>query len=286
MPRCDRRDFLGGAIASLLAPGLGAWVPAAHAQQAPGYRALVCVFLFGGNDSFNMVVPRSNAEYNVYAQSRQNLAIPQAALLPINPLNPDGAQYGFHPTMTGARDLFESGRLAVVANSGPLIQPTSQGQFFDKAVPLPPQLFSHNDQQDQWQTLKGRNVVKSGWAGRVADELAAVTASQSLPLNVSLSGAAQLQHSERTPPYAVSTTGAVTYAALDSTTPGGDARRAAFDALLRASQPSIYARALNAVHDRALTTAAAVNAALAQSPVFNTTFPQSSLGQQLQMVAR
>ena len=138
----------------------GRAVPSAKWWAAPApftdYRALVCVFLFGGNDSFNMLVPRSAAEHNAYLASRQNLAIAQAELLPIAPLNPDGAQYGVHPSMPGVRDLFEQGSAAFVANVGPLLAPTTKAQYQAKSVPLPPQLFSHNDQQDQWHSLRGR----------------------------------------------------------------------------------------------------------------------------------
>ncbi len=285
MKTCDRRQFLTGAVASTLAAGLGGWSVEARADL-PGYKALVCVFLFGGNDSFNMVVPRSNAEYAVYAQSRQNLAIPQSALLNINPLNPDGAQYGLHPSMSGVQNLFESGRLAVIANTGPLIQPTTRAEYLARSVPLPPQLFSHNDQQDQWQTLKGRNVVRSGWAGRMADLVAADLSAQRLPLNISLSGAARLQLADTVPPYAVGTNGAVTYSALESNVQGGLQRRTAFQNLLAARAPSIYGRSLGEVHQRSLDTAADLNAALAQAPTLATAFPGGSLGAQLRMVAQ
>ncbi|MEQ9562023.1 MAG: hypothetical protein RLN69_05840, partial [Woeseiaceae bacterium] len=127
--KVDRRAFLRAAGA---AAAFGACPGAAFSQGIgavapfPDYKALVCVFLFGGNDSFNMVVPRSNAEYNVYAASRQNLAIAQGNLLPINPLTPDGAQYGMHPSMGGLQGLFESNRLAIVSNVGPLIRPITK----------------------------------------------------------------------------------------------------------------------------------------------------------------
>ena len=120
----------------------------------PDYKALVCVFLFGGNDSYNMVVPNSTAEYNAYAASRQNLAIAQGDLLPINPLSlaPGSNPFGFHPSMAGMQSLFETGKAAVVANVGPLVEPTTRDQFFNQSVTLPSQLFSHNDQRREWQT--------------------------------------------------------------------------------------------------------------------------------------
>ena len=164
------------------------WAQAAGASGFSDYKALVCVFLFGGNDSWSMVVPRSDAEYNAYAQSRQNLAIAKDQLLPVNALNGNGVLYGMHPSMQGVASLFESARCAVMANVGPLIAPTTKAQYQQGSVPLPPQLFSHNDQQDQWHSLRGKAVSKTGWAGRIADLLASQVSGQQLALNVSLSG--------------------------------------------------------------------------------------------------
>lgn len=280
-----RRRFLKGAVGASLALGTIGW--SAHSRaDLPGYRALVCVFLYGGNDSFNMVVPRSDAEYGVYAQSRQNLAIPQDALLPITPTNPDGAAYGLHPSMPGMQALFETGRAGIVANVGPLLEPATREQVLDKSVALPPQLFSHKDQQDQWQTLRGRQLLDTGWAGRMADLLAAETATQPLPVNLSLSGVARLQVSADRPAYVMGPQGPVEYAALTPAVPGGAARRAAFEALLAAGSPSPYGRALIDVHRRSLDAAGVVNSALDAGPPLATAFPDSSLGQQLQTVVR
>ena len=281
----DRRAFLKGALSASLAVGTLGWSSRSVADL-PGYRALVCVFLYGGNDSFNMVVPRSTTEYSVYAQSRQNLAIPQEALLPITPLDPDGAAYGLHPAMAGAQALFESGRLAVIANVGPLVEPTTKEGFLDKSVALPPQLFSHNDQQEQWQTLRGRLLIQTGWAGRIADLMSADTSAQLLPMNLSLSGVPRLQIASGLPPYVMGPQGPVEYAALAPPVAGASARRAAFDALLAAGSPSPYGRALVDVHVRSLQAAGVVASALEAAPPLATLFPASSLGQQLQTVAR
>ena len=131
MDRLTRRRFLRALAAggALYAFGRTPGTVMAHAAGLDGfadYKALVCVFLFGGNDSWSMLVPRSNAEYGVYAASRQNLAIAQDQLLPIEPLSHDGAAYGLHPSMPGLQSLFESGRCAVVANVGPLIEPVTK----------------------------------------------------------------------------------------------------------------------------------------------------------------
>ncbi len=150
----SRRQFLryaGSASALAASPSFAFTQSVSTAAPFNDYKALVCLFMLGGNDSYNMVVPRSNAEYNVYTASRQNLAIAQEDLLPINPISSDGVDYGLHPTMSGLQNLFENDRAAIVSNVGPLIEPTSKIQYQNKSVLLPPQLFSHNDQQDQWQ---------------------------------------------------------------------------------------------------------------------------------------
>jgi uncharacterized protein (DUF1501 family) len=291
MSALDRRRFLVNSALGVAGVSL-AHVPGAVRAELIGsnaaftdYKALVCVFLFGGNDSFNMVVPRSLAEYNVYAASRQNLAVARDTLLPIEPLTSDGAQYGLHPGMSGMRDLFETGRAAVIANVGPLIQPTTRDQYLNHSVPVPPQLFSHNDQQDQWQTLRGRAGIKTGWAGRIADALAADTGAQQIALNISLNGTTPFQAGARTLPYTIGTTGAPIYFGM-TMSPEDRERRAAFETLLGENWLSIFSRAFARVNRRALDTADLVNAALATAPTLATPFPASRLAQQLAMVAK
>ncbi len=259
------------------------------AQAAPftDYRALVCVFLFGGNDAFNMVVPRSLAEHGVYARSRQNLAIARDVLLPIDPLTSDGAQYGLHPSMGPLAPLFADGRLGVVANIGPLVQPVTRDQVLARSVPLPPQLFSHNDQQEQWQTLSGRLGLRTGWAGRAADAIAADTSAQRLPVNVSLSGTTTFQIGATASPYSVATDGASSFFVLTSPQAALYAeRRAMFERLLATRSSSAIGRSFSAVQSRSLALADAVSGALAQAPTLNTVFPASPLGAQLGAVAR
>ena len=187
MNRITRRRFVQALGAGGLTYALGrtsgtVWAQAAGTTGFSDYKALVCVFLFGGNDSWSMVVPRSDAEYAAYARSRQNLAIAKDQLLPVNVQNGDGVAYGLHPAMAGLATLFEASRCAIVANVGPLIQPTTLAQYQAGSVPLPPQLFSHNDQQDQWHSLRGKAVARTGWAGRIADTLAGQRVSEAMYL--------------------------------------------------------------------------------------------------------
>lgn len=291
MNRISRRRFVqalgAGGLGCALARTPGTvWAQAAGTDGFTDYKALVCVFLFGGNDSWSMVVPSSDAEYAAYARSRQNLAIARDQLLAVNALNGDGVQYGLHPSMAGVATLFESARCAVVANVGPLVAPTSKAQYQAGSVPLPPQLFSHNDQQDQWHSLRGRAVSKSGWAGRIADVLAAQVAGQPLALNVSLSGNTLFQAGVYATPYVMGPAGATTFIGLGSSGAPA-ARKAAFQAIVEASHESVYERAFAEVQARALRYAELVNDALAAAPPLAAPFPTDSpLATQLQTVAR
>lgn len=286
MGRVSRRALLGAAGASAVLAASPAWTRmAASTGTFSDYRALVCVFLFGGNDSFNMLAPRSDPEYNVYALSRQNLAVAKTDLLPITPLSQDGAQYGLHPTMGGVQALFESARVAFIANVGPLIEPTTKDQYLNSSVALPPRLFSHNDQQDQWNSLRGRTPGKTGWAGRVADLLRQHVAEQQLGTNVSLSGNTSLQTADETVAYTMGPNGPQPFQGLGNADRGPQ-RRLAFEQVLSADYDSMYVRAFRDIQQRAVETADRVVKALASAQTLSTAMPESPLGQQLNTVAK
>ncbi|MEM1176154.1 MAG: DUF1501 domain-containing protein [Pseudomonadota bacterium] len=286
----NRRQFLtAGGAATLFAatPGLS------YAQVVGGtgpftdYRALVCVFLFGGNDSFNMLVPRSDAEHAVYAQSRQNLAVAKDDLLPITPLTATGVDYGLHPSMGGVQGLFESGSAAFVTNVGPLITPTTKDAIFAGSATLPPQLFSHNDQQDQWTSLKGNDVSGTGWAGRMADLIRTGVSDQQMATNASLFGNNLWQAADETVAYVMGPTGPLQFEGFssDPNSPGFEQQQL-FQRILDANYDSVYARAFADVQRRAINSAETIFSAINSAPELATAFPQSQLGTQLQTVAR
>jgi uncharacterized protein (DUF1501 family) len=288
----NRREFLKKTGTGAVAAAAFATYPGAAFSQVigtsapfPDYKALVCVFLFGGNDSYNMLVPRSNAEYNAYATSRQNMALAQTDLLAINPLTPDGADYGLHPMMAGVQALFESNRAAFVTNVGPLIESTTKDQYRNQTVLLPPQLFSHKDQQDQWSSLRGVNQSKTGWAGRLADLIRTNAADQQMATNVSLFGSNLFQSADETIAYVMGSDGPIPVTGFDDT-PGGQAQRAAFEQIINANYGSIYARGFAEVQRRAVASADLVGDALAGAPTLNTVFPRTQLGRQLSTVAK
>ncbi len=182
---CDRRRFLKSSIKAALggASAFGAFGNLALIESAlaatpstfTDYKALVCVFLNGGNDSFNTVVPTAaSANRAAYAAQRGALAINSAALLPLMPRAgggpSDGGVYGLHPVMPEMQALFNAGNAAIVANVGTLLRPTDQFAYNNR-IDLPPQLFSHADQTRYWQTSRPDDNSANGWGGRIADLL-------------------------------------------------------------------------------------------------------------------
>src|SRR5579863_3246634 len=142
----------------------------ALAQSGPDYRALVCVFLFGGNDSNNTVIPMDDASYQAYTSIRGSLALPASSLTPVTSVS--NAPYAFHGKLAELAGLFSSKELAVVANVGSLVQPLTRAQYQSQQMPLPSNLFSHSDQQSQWQSSVAQGNSPTGWAGRAADYIA------------------------------------------------------------------------------------------------------------------
>ena len=184
-----RRDFLrlgGKTVAAGSALGLLGKFSGVNAYAAGnGYQALVCVYLAGGNDGHNMIIPfaTSQQSYATYAASRQSLAIPPGSLLQVQAKN--GDVYGFNPNMPELRNLFLSGQAAVMANVGMLVNPIINKQAYN-AYPagspqVPVNLFSHSDQSSQWQTAQPNGIAASGWGGRLADSLQSINSGAQFP---------------------------------------------------------------------------------------------------------
>lgn len=236
MARNDRRDFLkaglltvsGGSFASLL-PKL------AMAQTASGpmlrgasqnYRAMVCIYLYGGYDAFSAVVPINGPARSQYEESRRgtgtgpgggqqnpsDLRIASNSLLVLNQasggaLAQNGSAYGLHPRMTGLRDLFNAGRASIVANCGPMVRPLDLAQYTAGSVALPAQLYSHSDQTVLWQTPRADATARVGWGGRLADLFGASNLNPNLAMNLSLDGENVFQAGLSAAPYFVSDSG-------------------------------------------------------------------------------
>jgi len=176
---------------------------AISSANPPGYKALVCIFLGGGNDSFNMLLPRSTSKYNEYAATRSDLAIPQNQILPINPLTSDGHQYGVHPSMAGVQNLFENGKLSFISNVGTLIDSITKTQFYNNSAAMPLGLFSHADQAQQWQTSILDQRTARGWAGKISDLIGDQNNNQNISMNISLAGTNVFQSGNNSVEYAI-----------------------------------------------------------------------------------
>ena len=175
----------------------------ALAQNGPNYRALVCVFLFGGNDSNNTIIPMDDASFAAYTSIRGSLALSGSNLTP-TVTSVSGAPYAFHAKLAEVASLFSSKELAVVANTGALVQPLTQAQYQSQQAAIPLNLFSHSDQQLAWQTSIAQGHSPTGWAGRAADYIAAQNINSSkFPTFFSVAGNALEGTGVNTQPVAV-----------------------------------------------------------------------------------
>lgn len=285
----NRRDFLRrtGAFGVLASTPFAldlATIGSASAQSAGDYRALVCVYLNGGNDQSNTVVPMSDSEYARYQSARPTLALAKSALLPIAPSGFSGPRLGLHPSLSAIKPLFDQGRCGILANVGMLSRPTTKQDWNNghPAVQVPIALESHSDQTNQWQTGVPNGTSATGWLGRAADLLKASHGSGQLSMCISAAGNNQLQAGVSTIPYAVTTAGAVPVAAL---TRGGGFPAAALRKLMTEQRAHLLEQQMNQTAVRALDSERVVSNALASVNVA-TAFPGSGLGAQLKMVAR
>lgn len=268
----------------------------AAAFSATDYKALVCVFLLGGNDSYNTVVPSDLHNYDLYHAERGGapgragggIALAHASLAATR-LNPrvalaDGCQYSLHPRMVSLANAFNAGQVAVLLNVGPLVVPTTRRQFESGLVPLPPKLFSHNDQQSVWQS-ESPEGASSGWGGRIGDlAMAANGASQFTCISVT--GNAVFLAGRQVGQYQVAPFGAPTLTAYRYGTFYSNEIRDRIRALLSQQRSDPFEADYLAVMNRAIDYEVQVNAALDVAQL-STSFPSgNSLASQLQMVAR
>lgn len=251
----------------------------AAAASFPDYRALVCLFLFGGNDGNNLLVPYD--DYASYQKVRGTaLNIPRDSLLKVTSARQKAA-FGLHPALAEIHPLYDAGRLALVANVGPLSAPITRAGFASGA-PRPEALFSHLDQQALWQSsasAKADAWARTGWGGRAADAVASLDPS-GFPAVVSTSGPALFGNGKASMPL-VPGSGLSGF----GTDAASKARYAALRALLVARTGSLLADEAGAITSDGIGDLDALNAALAATPKLATAFPSTTLGRQLQQVA-
>ena len=290
--KVTRREFLLQGGTACVGYALGAAAFAAGVErfslinllaQGSDYRALVCVFLAGGNDGNNMVVPTTTTEYNAYAAARSasGLGIPRDSLLPITPLG-IGSPFGLHPSLPELQALWTEQKLSVVCNVGPLVQPLTRQDYLSGA-PRPYQLFSHSDQVAQWQTSIADRVGQTGWGGRTADRFPPV--SSGFPMITALSGGI-FTRGQTTSPLSISPapTALNQVLVLNGFGTAADevARRNAMDLLRTIDTDSTLVGAASKTTQQAIAIGQTLNADVTLA----TAFPNTTLGNQLKQVAK
>jgi uncharacterized protein (DUF1501 family) len=287
MTRHTRRDLLrlaccSAAGASLVGGMSKLGLVSALAQGTTDYKALVCIFMFGGNDSNNMLVP-TDARYTQYLQARSVLALPQTQLLPLQIAGK--SIYGLHPNMPEMQGFFNNQQnLAILANVGTLVQPTTQATY-NTFKNLPENLFSHSDQQDQWQSAQLAGTPVSGWAGKIADSVQTLNAAAQFPPILSISGSPVFCTGITTRPFSMDPGQAPGLQGFD-TSAASQARYAATQQLLTFDSGLSMVQAANAVTGQAVQFAQVLSNALKNIPPMQTKFPGTYLGQQMQQVAQ
>jgi uncharacterized protein (DUF1501 family) len=283
-----RREFLreigcGALTATALVTGardLMVMNALAAAGDPADYKALACIFLFGGNDTNNTVIPLDG--HAAYAAARGVLAVPQAQLLPIG-VPSEGAAFGLHPNLTRLHALWQAGRLAVVANVGPLVAPLTRAQYLGGTGPKPSQLFSHSDQQGAWQTAYATRRTPTGWGGRLADVLPVSTSG--FPTVASFAGLTLFSLGSATSPVSLAPAPTALNRALALQRSGDANPGSAFRALLDQGASPGGPLLVQAAADVGLRLLANGQALTADPPIA-TPFPGTSLGNQLKQAAK
>ena len=255
----------------------------ALAQASNDYRALVCVFLFGGNDSNNLIVPMDDTRYKQYSSIRGSLALSGADLTSKVYAKTGGAPYAFHADLPEIASLFANGELAVAANVGTLVSPLTRAQYQSQSVTVPRNLFSHLDQQNEWQTSDLTSTSPTGWAGRAADLLSKQNSSK-FPTFLSVAGSVLMGQGADTQQVVLSPGGSLDLPGF-STATSSVTRKKALENLLTFDNGLKMAQAANGIVSNSLEDANALTSALAKANV-STVFPKTGLGAQLQQVAK
>jgi uncharacterized protein (DUF1501 family) len=263
----SRRQFLrtaslatmSGMYASPFILGLNSLAAMAQSTGATDYRALVCVFLQGGNDGHGTVIATDSDSFSAFTQARSGapgLAYPLAQLLPITPnTSQSGRTFALNPYLGGIQNLFNAGRAAVVANTGTLITPASKAQVQASSVPLPASLFSHFDQTAAWQAIasNGGSAEHVGWGGAVADLIESMNMnSNSMFTCISTAGIALFLSGQTSFQLNVTPAGPIPISGLANPLFGSQAGSSALNSILTAEETNLFAKEYEVVVNRSM----------------------------------
>jgi uncharacterized protein (DUF1501 family) len=250
------------------------------------YKALVCILLSGGNDSYNMLIPKGNSEYNQYAAVRSNQAIPQNDILGLSPISSIGKELGIHPALGGLQSLFNDGNLAFMSNVGTLIEPTTKGGIQGQTAKLPLGLLSHSDQVMHWQTAIPQDRTDVGWGGRMADIIKSLNDNNDVSMNISLGGNNIFQRGNEITEYAINNTGGVAIQGWNNPEPFLNMMTQDINSMLNKEYQDIFKDSYRGVLKRSIDSNEIFNAAIEGVEPFNTEFTQNQFSQNLRMIAQ
>ena len=286
-----RRTFIRqAACAALGASGLLSTIwdlrKLSAATATSDYKALVCLFLYGGNDANNVLIPNDPGSYNIYANARGNLALAQQSLLPLNIQAGDGRNYGFHPNLPELANLFNQGKLTMVTNVGTLVAPTTRDDYINGTAAVPINLFSHEDQAVQWMTsVPDRGDIRTGWGGRAADLVASLNGSSNVSLALSIAGTNTFEVGNTVIPYLISPDGSLGLLGVGGS-PNDQIRVDGFKRLLALPHNKLFEAAYADTMSRSIAENEALQSALNGIAPLTTQFPDNDLGRQLAMVSK
>ena len=267
------------------------------AQTLPAggdFKALICLFLYGGNDGNNVIIPHDTAGYAAYARDRSILAVPRTDLNALTLPAGDGRDFGLHPSLKRMAGLFNGGHAAMVGNVGTLLAPLTKADYLAGGAAVPPYLFSHSDQQVQWQTSVPDSTQKVGWGGRLADLTQALNGGSQISMNISLAGTNYFQVGNEVFQYQVSEDGSVGLTEYDANWSPVQEQYAAVRDVVGHSYGHVFEQEYVNVMGRAISNDTLIKSVLATIPTYAEKFTASTnadgtltpLAGQLRMILR
>lgn len=282
-----RREFIGQAtcagfsLAGMLSTmgTLRLFNASLSAQTVPfdsDFKALICLFQYGGNDGNNMIIPMDTTGYAAYSLARGALALPSANLNPLTLPLGDGRSFGLHPSMPRIAGLFNTGKAAAIANVGTLVAPLDKAAYLRGGAAVPRYLFSHSDQSLQWQTSVPDSPLKVGWGGRLADLTQSLNTGSQISMNISLAGENYFQVGNQVFQYPMSTSGSIGLSNYTSTSTPTKQQYQAVKDVVGHSYGHLFEQEYVNVMGRAIGNDTLIKSVLATIPLYNEKFVAST----------
>ncbi len=290
-----RRNFINHAcglgvsaapiVSSLLSLGAARQL---SAQTLPDYKAMVCILLAGGNDSYNMVIPNDSDQYSQYSAIRSDLALKQQSLLPLAGATESGRHYALHPGMAQVQQLFDNGELAIMANVGTMVEAVDAQAVEAGTAKLPLGLLSHSDQIAQWQTALPGTRSTSGWGGRLADLFQGVNLANGISMNISLSGTNIFQSGVATGEYSIDSQGdgAIGIDEYNDGSEFGAFQKQIIDSMFAVKHTNLFRSEYSLRMRSSIEAQRVFVEALQSTNLPTTTFSQNKLSQSLRQISR